>query len=216
MSQYFNKNINLREATNQQAASNHVTPMWQSNVSDFPRRVFKASLCRNLLKFLIKRSFINWQIYMRSIYWQSMPKVKKKSDKQRQRLDKVRKRDERATNEKEVQGLQLQAKHTLKNRAYWVLDVHVANNNLVFMLHMYLLFETSQGWLPCWRVFNYYFIFFYFFFCGQVGGWVEVGGAYLDLVGEHSAPMYLPFGLPRFGGGALSSDVFTIWCRILI
>ena len=38
---------------------------------------------------------------MISIYWQAMPKVKKKSDKQRQRLDKVRKRDERATNEKE-------------------------------------------------------------------------------------------------------------------
>ena len=40
---------------------------------------------------------------MGSIYWQAMPKVKKKkSDKQRQRLDKVRKRDERATNEKGV------------------------------------------------------------------------------------------------------------------
>ena len=38
---------------------------------------------------------------MISVYWQAMPKVKKKSDKQRQRLDKVRKRDERATNEKE-------------------------------------------------------------------------------------------------------------------
>ena len=63
---------------------------------------------------------------MRSIYWQAMPKVKKKSDKQRQRLYKVRKRYERATNEKEVQ-----AKHTLKNRAYRV-DVHVPNNNLVF------------------------------------------------------------------------------------
>ena len=32
-------NINLREAANQRAASNHVTPMWQSNVSDFPQRV---------------------------------------------------------------------------------------------------------------------------------------------------------------------------------
>ena len=52
---------------------------------------------------------------MRWIYWQAMPKVKKKSDKQRQRLDKVRKRDKRATNEKEVQ-----AKHVLKNRAYQV------------------------------------------------------------------------------------------------
>ena len=54
---------------------------------------------------------------MRSIYGQAMPKVKKKSDKQRQRLYKVCKRDESATNEKEVQ---LQAKHALKNRAYRV------------------------------------------------------------------------------------------------
>ena len=38
---------------------------------------------------------------MRSIYWQAMLKVKKKSDKQRQRLDKIRERDERATDEKE-------------------------------------------------------------------------------------------------------------------
>ena len=52
---------------------------------------------------------------MRSIYWQAMLKVKKKSDKQWQRLDKVRKRDERATNEKEVQP-----KHVLKNSAYRV------------------------------------------------------------------------------------------------
>ena len=100
--------------------------MWQSNVSDFPQRVFKASSLRNLLKFLIKWSFMNWQMYMRSIYWQAMPTVKKKNDKQRQRLYKVGKRYERATNEKEVQ-----AKHVLKNRAYRV-DVHVLYNNLVF------------------------------------------------------------------------------------
>ena len=52
---------------------------------------------------------------MRSIYWQAMPKVKKKSDKQRQRLDKVRKRDERATNEKErryKQNMRWKIKHT--------------------------------------------------------------------------------------------------------
>ena len=67
-----------------------------------------------------------------------MPKVKK-SDKQRQRLYKVRKRYERATNEKEVQ-----AKHALKNRACQV-DVHVPNNNIVLLLHMYLLFETLSG-----------------------------------------------------------------------
>ena len=45
--------------------------------------------------------------------------------------------------------------------------LHSANNFL--LLHMYLLFETSPGWLPGWR-----------------------------------------FSLPRFGGGALSSNVFTI------
>ena len=28
----------------------HMTPMWQSNVSDFPQRVFKASSLRNLLQ----------------------------------------------------------------------------------------------------------------------------------------------------------------------
>ena len=38
---------------------------------------------------------------MRSIYWQAMLKVKKKSDKQRQKIDKVRKRNEMATNENE-------------------------------------------------------------------------------------------------------------------
>ena len=99
---------------------------WQSNVSDFPQWVFKASSLRNLLKFLIKWSFMNWKMYMRSIYWQAMPKVKKKGDKQRQGLYKVCKRYERATNKKEVQ-----AKHALKNRAYRV-DIHVPNNNLVF------------------------------------------------------------------------------------
>ena len=31
------KNINLREAANQRAASNHVTPMWQSNASEFSK-----------------------------------------------------------------------------------------------------------------------------------------------------------------------------------
>ena len=79
ISQYFNKNIiNLREAANQRAASNHVTPMWQSNVSDFPQRVFKATSLRNLLKFLIERSFINWQMHMRSIYWRTCRKLRRK------------------------------------------------------------------------------------------------------------------------------------------
>ena len=94
--------------------------------------------CHSTVKFLIKRSFTNWQMYMRSIYWQPMPKVKKKSVKQRQWLDKVRKRDERATNEKEIQGVQLQAKHALKNRAYRVLNVHVANKNILFCCYIYI------------------------------------------------------------------------------
>ena len=123
---YFDKILLTYEAANQRAASNHVTPMWQSNVFDFPQRVFKASSLRNLLKFLIKWSFMNWQMYMRSIYWQAMPKVKKKNNKQRQRLYKVGKRYERVTNEEEVQ-----AKHVFENRAYRV-DVHVPYNNLVF------------------------------------------------------------------------------------
>ena len=47
---------------------------------------------------------------------------------------------------------------------------------IFLLLHMmHLLFETSPGWLPGWRVFLFWFLF-----------------------------------LPRFGGGALSSNVFTI------
>ena len=60
---------------------------------------------------------------------------------------------------------------------------------------MYLLFEASPRWLPCWRVFN---LDFFYFFVGMWKGWKGGGG------------------LSRFGGGALSSNVFTIWCRILI
>ena len=76
ISQYFDTDIiNLREATNQRAASNHVTPMWQSNMSDFPQGVFKNSSLQNLLKLLTKRSLIYWQIYMESIYWQVIPTV---------------------------------------------------------------------------------------------------------------------------------------------
>ena len=66
-----------------------------------------------------------------------MPKVKKESDKQRQRLDKVRKRDERTTNEKEVQ-----AKHALKKSSIASVDVHVANNNLVF--HCYICISCLE------------------------------------------------------------------------
>ena len=41
---------------------------------------------------------------------------------------------------------------------------------IILLLHVCLLFKTSQGSLPGWR-----------------------GFFYLDLVGEHSAPMYIPF-----------------------
>ena len=76
---------------------------------------FRSFIITKFVETPDKWSFINWQMYMRSISWQAMLKVKKKSDKQWQRLDQVRKSDERATNEKEVQ-----AKHALKNRAYRV------------------------------------------------------------------------------------------------
>ena len=52
---------------------------------------------------------------MRLIYWQAMQKVKKKSDKQWQRLDNFFKRDERATNEKEKrykQNMRWKIEHT--------------------------------------------------------------------------------------------------------
>ena len=99
-------------------------------------------------------------MYMRSIYWQAMPKVKKKSDKQRQRLYKVRKRYERATNEKEVQL----SKTCVEKSGIPRVDVHVQNNNLVFAAaYVFLLFET----LPA----DYMLKSFYFLW---VDGWVEV------------------------------------------
>ena len=61
---------------------------------------------------------------MRSIYWQAMAKVKKKSDKQRQRLDKVPKRDDRATNKKAV------SKTCVEESSIPIVDVHVTNNNV--------------------------------------------------------------------------------------
>ena len=61
------------------------------------------------------------------------------------------------------------------------------------LLHMYLLLETSPHWLLGVRV----FIFLYLIFRGW--GW-GLGWSYLS----------------RFGGEALNSDVFTIWCFILI
>ena len=55
-----------------------------------------------------------------------MPKVKKKSDKQRQRLDKVRKRDERATNESKVSKTnKCVEKSNIPNKT----EVHLSNNN---------------------------------------------------------------------------------------
>ena len=41
------------------------------------------------------------------MYWQSMPKVKRKSDKQHQRQDKIRKRDERATQPTEASDVSI-------------------------------------------------------------------------------------------------------------
>ena len=65
-------------------------------------------------------------MYMISINWEVMPKVKKKSDKQRQRLDKVRKRDERATNESEVSKTKkCVEKSNIPNKT----EVHISNNN---------------------------------------------------------------------------------------
>ena len=61
---------------------------------------------------------------MRSIYWQAMSKVKKKSDTQRQRLDKVRKRHVRATNGNAV------SKTCVEKSSIPSVDVHVANNTL--------------------------------------------------------------------------------------
>ena len=66
---------------------------------------------------------------MRSIYWQAMPKVKKKNDKQRQRLDKVHKRDDRATNDKAV------SKTCFEKSSIPSVDVHVANNQIILMGH---------------------------------------------------------------------------------
>ena len=63
-------------------------------------------------------------MYMRLIYWQAMPKGKKKSDKQQQILYKVHKRDERATNEKEA------SKTCVEKSSIPNVDVHVANDNL--------------------------------------------------------------------------------------
>ena len=156
--------------------------MWQSNVSDFPQRVFKASSLRNLFKLLIKRSFINWHMYMRSIYWQAMPKVKKKSHKQRQRLDKIRKRDER---DKWWERGTTTSKTDVEKSSKPSVDVHVANNNLVVLAATYVFVVWNFTRLITML---------------RVGGWMEGGGtAYLDFV-----------------GGAFSSNLFTIWCRIRI
>ena len=106
-------------------------------------------------------------MYMRSIYWQAMPKVKKESDKQRQRLYKVRKRYERATNEKEVQL----SKTCVEKSGIPRVDVHVPNNNLVFAAaYVFLLFET----LPA----DYMLKSFYFF----VGRWVSGSGVVVGVV----------------------------------
>ena len=91
-------------------------------MSNFPQGVFKVSSLQNLLKLLTKRLLINWQIYMKSIYWQVMPKVKKKLTNSDRDCN-VRKRDERATNEKEVSKTCVE-KSSIPNKT----DVHNNNN----------------------------------------------------------------------------------------
>ena len=112
--------INLPETANLRTASNHVTPMWQSNVSNSSVS-FQSFTTSKFVE--IPDKTIVWQMYMRSIYWKAMPKVKK-SDKQWQILNKVRKRDEWATNEKEAN------KTCVEESSIPSVDVHVANNNL--------------------------------------------------------------------------------------
>ena len=84
-----------------------------------------------------------------------------------------------------------------------------------FMLHMYLLCETSPGWLPDWRVF--------FCVCGRGGvggwGWRSGGGPYLDLTEEHSVPMHLLLGavywylgrLGYFGVSNVTLVIIQLW-----
>ena len=56
------------------------------------------------------------------MYWQGMPKVKKKSHTQRQKLDKVRKRDARATDKNEVSKSK---RSSISNET----DLHISNNS---------------------------------------------------------------------------------------
>ena len=91
---------------------------------------------------------------------------------------------------------------------------------------MYLLFETSPGWLPCWRVFNYY-VFTFLWAGGWRGvgvgwGWGWGGGDGLSRYGGgalHPAPMYLLFGavywsLRRPGYFGVSNFVL-VWYELL-
>ena len=99
---FWNKNINERDVTNQRVASNHMTCHVTIGTSDFLHlKSFPISSLQNLRNFWQNDRFIRWHVEIKSINWQAMSKVKKKSHKQRheQRLDKVRKRDERATND---------------------------------------------------------------------------------------------------------------------
>ena len=152
-------------------------------------------------------------MYIWSIYWQAIPKVKKKSDKQQQRLDKVRKRDERATIEKiEVQakcarniwrnlrGPKARVLSTLgsaryfgpKQNMHWKIEHtecrwHVGNDNLVFCCYICVCcLKLHQA--------DYHvedFFCFYFF----VGRWVERGGGLTTI---------------WWGSTALSSNVYYL------
>ena len=98
---FFNlKNLsNLPEATNQRTASNHMTPMWQFNMSDFPQGVFITAEFVEITDKAIFDQLTNIHGIGLLI---SHAKSEEKSDKQQQRLYKFHKRDEMATNEKEV------------------------------------------------------------------------------------------------------------------
>ena len=149
--------------------------MWQSNVSDCPQRVFKVSSLRNLLKFLIKRSLINWQMYMRSIYWQAMPKVEKKSYKQLKFVKEMR--------ERQMRKKRGTSKTCVEKSSIPGVDVHVAKNNLVFCC--YTCTCCLKLYQADYHVEECLIILFYFFVGRWVGGRWKGVGVYLDLVGEH-------------------------------
>ena len=103
---------------------------------------------------------------------------------------------------KEMRGRQMRKKRVtsktcIEKSSVPSVDVHVANNNLVFCCYICICcFKLHQA--------DYHveeFLIFLFFF---VGRWVGGGGRWGGL------------NSIWWGSTALSSNVFTIWCRILI